>query len=125
VAAPNQETGKSRFIPCLLDQATISMVLSVQQIKFEMFSYIKEFDCRFQAWYVGIARDPKSHMQLAHGVDLEKDIWLYKQALSFAACRTVQRYFTGNLKTDGILVSSGNEDTDCVYLYKKSERTRP
>jgi hypothetical protein len=101
------------------------MVLSVQQIKFEMFGYIKEFDCNFQAWYVGIASDPKRHMQTAHGVDLDRDIWLYKQAPSFIACRTVQRYFIEKLKTDGVLVSSGSEGTDCIYLYRKSERTRP
>lgn len=101
------------------------MVLSVQQIKFEMFSYIKEFDSDFSAWYVGIASDPKAKMKDQHGVDLDKDIWLYKQALSFTACKTIQRYFIENLKTNGELVASGNEDMDCVYLYKKSERTTP
>jgi hypothetical protein len=101
------------------------MVLSVQQIKFEMFGYIKEFDPEFGAWYVGIASDPKRRLQAEHGVDLERDIWLYKQALSFAACRTIQRYFIEKLNTDGELVSAGGEDEDCVYLYRKSERTRP
>jgi len=101
------------------------MVLSVQQIKFEMFGYIKEFDPEFTAWYVGIASDPKSRLQAEHGVDLERDIWLYKQALSFAACRTVQRYFIEKLNTDGELVPAGSENDDCVYLYRKSERTRP
>jgi hypothetical protein len=101
------------------------MVLSVQQIKFEMFGYIKEFDPEFGAWYVGIASDPKRRLQAGHGVDLERDIWLYKQALSFVACRTVQRYFIERLNTDGELLSAGSEDDDCVYLYKKSERTRP
>ncbi len=101
------------------------MVYSVQQIKFEIFGYIKEFDSDFGAWYVGIASEPKRAMQNEHGVDLEKDIWLHKQALSFAACRTVQRYFCEKLKTDGQPISPGTEDMDCVYLYKKSERTRP
>lgn len=101
------------------------MVYSVQQTKFEMLGYIKEFDPDFGAWYVGIASDPKQKLQTDHGVDLEKDIWLYKQAVSFTACKTVQRYFLDKLKTDGDLVSTGNEDTDCVYLYKKSERTKP
>jgi hypothetical protein len=101
------------------------MVLSIQQIKFEMFGYIKEFDCEFSAWYVGVARDPKRQMQVEHGVDLDRDIWLYKQALSFAACRTIQRYFVEKLKTDGELTLAGDEETDCIYLYRKSERTRP
>lgn len=101
------------------------MVLSVQQIKFEMFGYIKEFDPDFGAWYVGIASDPKRKMQSGHGVDLAEDIWLYKQAQSFTACRNIQSYFIQQLKTDGELVAAGNDDTDCVYLYKKSGRTRP
>ena len=101
------------------------MVYSVQQIKFEMFGYIKEFDPDFGAWYVGIASEPKHVMRDTHGLDLDKDVWLYKQAVSFTACRTVQHYFCEKLKTDGALVSSGTEDMDCVYLYKKSERTRP
>ena len=100
-------------------------MLSVQQIKFEMYKYIKEFDCEFRAWYVGIASEPKYQMRTEHNVDFEKDIWLYKQALSFIACQTVQRHFIDNLGTDGALISSGNEDMDCIYLYKKSERTRP
>lgn len=101
------------------------MVLSVQQIKFEMFGYIKEFDADFGAWYVGIASDPKRQMESAHGVDLTEDIWLYKQAQSFTACRTIQSYFVRQLKTDGELVETGDGDTDCIYLYKKSSRTTP
>jgi len=101
------------------------MASSVQQIKFEMFGYIKEFDPDFRAWFVGIAGDPKHVMRAEHGVDLERDIWLYRQAQSFAACRTVQRYFCEKLKMDGTPISSGAEDMDCVYLFKKSERTRP
>lgn len=101
------------------------MVYSVQQIKFEILGYIKEFDSDFGAWYVGVAGEPKRTMQEEHGVDLEEDIWLYKQALSFAACRTVQRYFCEKLKTDGKPILSGPADMDCVYLFRKSARTRP
>jgi hypothetical protein len=101
------------------------MIYSVQQIKFEIFGQIKEFGSQFDEWYVGISDDPTKALFEEHGVDREADIWLYKQALTFVACQTVQRYFLQNLKTDGIEVSSANEDTDCVYLYKKSDRTTP
>ena len=101
------------------------MIYSVQQIKYEILAYIKEFGGDFHDWYVGIASDPKNTMFETHSVDEEDDIWLYKQALTFAACKTVQTYFLEKLKTDGEAVIEGNEDTDCVYLYKKSERTRP
>lgn len=101
------------------------MIYSVQQIKFDIFSYIKEFDTDFRAWYVGISSEPKAAMRHDHGVDFEKDIWLQKRAVSFAACRTVQRYFIETLKTDGILVPTGTDDMNWIYLYKKSKGTRP
>ena len=60
-----------------------------------------------------------------HSVHQEDDIWLYKQALTFTACKTIQDYFLQKLKTDGKAITQGDENTDCVYLYKKSERTSP
>ena len=101
------------------------MILSVQQIKFEILAYIKEFDSRFDAWYVGITSDPKRALQSEHGVDLDTDIWLYKQAASFSACKTVQKYFIEKLNTEGNLVPEGDRDMDCIYLYRRSQRTRP
>lgn len=101
------------------------MVYSVQQIKYDILAYIKEFGGDFSDWYVGISADPKKTMFEEHCVDQENDIWLYKQALTFTACKTIQDYFLQILKTDGIAITEGDEDTDCVYLYKKSERTNP
>ena len=101
------------------------MIYSVQQIKFEILAYMKEFGGDFNEWYVGIAADPKSTLFQTHKVHKEDDIWLHKQALTFTACRTIQRYFLDILKTDGKALSEGDEDTDCVYLYKKSSHTIP
>lgn len=101
------------------------MIHSVQQIKYEILAYIKEFGGDFGDWYVGVSGDPLNTMLTHHRVDKEADIWLYKQALTFTACRTVQRYFLERLRTDGVSVSTGEESEDCVYLYKKSARTSP
>ena len=101
------------------------MVYSVQQIKYEILAYIKEFGGEFSEWYVGVSADPKNEMFDHHSVDKENDIWLYKQALTFKACNTIQQYFLEILNTDGKPITNGNEDTDCVYLYKKSDRTMP
>ncbi len=101
------------------------MVYSVQQIKYDILAYIKEFGGDFSDWYVGISADPKKTMFEEHRVHQDNDIWLYKQALTFTACKTIQDYFLQILKTDGIAITEGDEDTDCVYLYKKSERTDP
>jgi len=101
------------------------MVFSVQQIKYELLGYIKEFDQTFENWFVGIAEDPRKTLVDIHGVALDTDRWIYKQALSFTAARTVQAYFLERLKTDGIAVTHGDENLDCVYAYHKTEHTKP
>jgi hypothetical protein len=101
------------------------MVFSVQQIKYELLGYIKEFDQRFENWFVGIAEDPKKTLAEIHGLDLDTDRWIYKQALSFNAARTVQRYFLERLKADGVAITEGDENLDCVYAYQKNRHTRP
>ncbi len=101
------------------------MIYSVQQIKFEIFQHIKEFGSNFQDWFVGISSDPKHDLFNKHLVDKKEDIWLHKQAVSFAACKNVQKYFLENLKTDGEIVNNGHEDMNCIYLFKKSQNTNP
>ena len=100
------------------------MILSVQQIKFEMLAYIKEFGGSFADWYVGVAAEPVRTLTEQHGLDPRLDIWLYKQALTARACGTIQSFFLRKLGTDGIDCPPA-EDADCVYLYKKTHRTRP
>jgi len=101
------------------------MILSVQQIKFEIYAYIKEFGADFREWYIGISDDPKAAMRNYHGIEETEDIWLYKQAVSYRACQTIHRYFTEQLKVQGEQPTSADEGTNCIYLYKKSARTRP
>ena len=90
-----------------------------------MLRYIKEFDLQYFDWYVGISSAPKLTLRSEHGLDLEQDIWLYKQALSFTACLSIHSYFIEILGADGRIVTSGTHEMDCVYLYKKSARTSP
>ncbi len=101
------------------------MIYSVQEIKFEFLAFIKEKGGDFSDWYIGIAADPVSTLTAQHQIDQSEDAWIYKQALTFQACRTVQRFFQDKLNMDGETLLRGNEDTDCVYLFKKSERTSP
>ena len=100
------------------------MVYSVQQIKHDILAYIKEFGGDFGEWYVGIAADPLEALFKIHRLDKAKDPWIYKQALSFNAARTVQQYFLTRLHTSGDAVTEASEDTDCVYAYKKKEPVR-
>jgi hypothetical protein len=101
------------------------MLYSVQQIKYEILAYIKEFGGGFSDYFVGVTDDPEAALFNKHNVHRTKDPWLYKQALTFQAARTAQDYFLSRLKADGEPVLDRNEDIDCVYVYKKSERTTP
>lgn len=101
------------------------MIYSVQQIKFDIYSYIKELESEFEDWYIGISSNPKTKMQAEHNVNEAEDIWLYRQALSLRACQTIQRHFVEGLGLSGELVAEGTEDCNCIYLYKKSHRTCP
>lgn len=68
-------------------------MLSVQQIKFEILAYIKEFDPVFGHWTVGASSDPKAEMESRHGIDMIDDPWIFKQALTEIAARNICRYF--------------------------------
>ncbi len=102
------------------------MVLSVQQVKFEFLSYIKEFDATFSNWCIGIADKPKQKLFEIHGVRDDQDPWLYKQLMSHRAARIVQDYFVGKLGAVGapLSVKLDYDDCDCVYLYKIADHTR-
>lgn len=100
------------------------MILSVQQVKYELLAYIREFDPNFGNWYVGISDNPKRELFESHAVRDAGDPWLYKQLLTLRAARTVQAYFVEHLKTKGLAPDTESEDFDCVYIYKINEHTR-
>ena len=45
------------------------MVYSVQQIKYEILAYMKEFGGDFSDYYVGITHDPENALFKDHKVD--------------------------------------------------------
>jgi hypothetical protein len=102
----------------------LTMVFSVQQVKYEFLAYIKEFDSTFSNWYVGLADQPRQALFNLHGVRDAEDPWLYKQLLTNRAARTVQDYFIDHLKTAGVASAEQSEDVDCVYLYRIAAHTR-
>ncbi|MDH4984370.1 hypothetical protein QEZ47_02085 [Aminobacter anthyllidis] len=101
------------------------MIYSVQQIKFEIYSYIQALSDNFDDWYIGIASDPISKLESTHNVSLADDFWLYKQAVSAAACKSIHEYFVRKLNVDGCDIEECLVDMDCVYLFKKGPRTKP
>ena len=57
--------GRYRFIVVMKDNISLEsdkMVYSVQQIKYEILAYIKEFGGEFSDYYVGVSNDPKKSL---------------------------------------------------------------
>ncbi|XSG83235.1 MAG: hypothetical protein ACPW61_05505 [Methyloligella sp. ZOD6] len=100
-------SGATRFDP---------MIYSPQQIRFECLSYIKEFGARPEEWRVGCAADAQEAMFGQHAVDRERDIWLWKPALSPAAARIVFRYLTEQLQVPR--AGDGGHGSQ-IYLFKR------
>lgn len=93
------------------------MVYSVQQIKFELLSYIKEFGGRAEEWRMGLTNDARQALFADHRVNESADIWLWKPALSPIAARTVYRYMTEQLHVPPV---EPQGEGRCVFLFKKT-----
>ena len=98
------------------------MVLSVQQIKFEIMRYVREIGSDFSEWYIGISEDPGEALFVMHKVDKHKDIWMYKQAVSVRACLTVRDYFLTIQNMSGSDIADENitKSANYIYIFKKT-----
>ncbi len=90
---------------------------SVQQIKFECLTYIKEFGAKGGEWIGGTCADPRHTLFEVHRVDEQRDIWCWKPALSPAAARTVAIFLRDRF---GVRQQAPGEEGACVFLYKKT-----
>jgi hypothetical protein len=93
------------------------MNYSVQQIKFECFSYIKEFGARMEDWVIGAASDPDSVLFGEFALDRTDDIW--KPALSPAAARAVIDFMTSRYRLERASPHPGDTPARFVFMYRK------
>lgn len=91
---------------------------SIQQIKFECLLYIKEFGSQMDQWVMGVASKPQEALA-SHGVDVSRDIWMWKPALSPAAARAVLEFFTGRYQVRPAPPQEGEVGAHCVFMFKK------
>ncbi len=94
----------------------MAMILSVQQIKYELLLYIKEFGGRAADWKVGVADDAPRALFQENAVDEKVDIWCWKPALTPAAARTVYRYMTEQFH---VPPAERSGEGRCVFLFRK------
>lgn len=92
------------------------MAYSVQQIKFELISYVKEFGGDFGQWFIGRAVDAPKLLFEVHKVDPHHDIWLWKPALTSSAACIVVTWMTERQNTRS---TTGDDDGNCVFIFKR------
>jgi hypothetical protein len=93
------------------------MTYSVQQIKFELISYVKEFGGDFTQWSVGKATDAPKALFEIHDVDPVEDIWLWKPALTAVAAGLVVDWMT---QRQNVAPVDGDDMGACVFMFKKA-----
>jgi len=94
------------------------MVFSPQQIKFEFLSYIKEFGGKAEDWRVGCGTDAPKALFEENKIDRDRDVWLWKPALSPAAADIVFRYMTDQFH---VPAASNTATGPNIFLFKKAD----
>ncbi|HEY0285396.1 MAG TPA: hypothetical protein VGC62_00020 [Pseudomonas sp.] len=93
---------------------------SVQQIKFEFLSYLKEFGSA-KGWQIGVCDDPQAVLFDSLAVDCSADIWLWKPALNASAAGKVVEYFQQRFGIAEAACNRASEAANCVFLYRKGD----
>lgn len=89
----------------------------------DIVGYIRKTNTPLAEWYVGIAEDAQARVFEGHGVNKDRDYWIYRECFTADAARRVEQYFITNYQTDG--GSGGGSDASrFVYAYKKERHTR-
>jgi hypothetical protein len=87
---------------------------SVQQIKFEFLSYIKEFGASGLDWFIGCANEPSAHGERADIVP-DNAIWICKPALSERAARMVHDHMVSRHQ---VRIAPGAGSGNWIYMYR-------
>lgn len=77
------------------------MNYSVQQIKYEILLYMKEFGGRFAEWQVDTCDDPEQALERERASGADVAYWIFKPAVSPRAATTVTDYFHNVLDAGG------------------------
>lgn len=107
------------------------MTYSVQQVKFELLAYLKEFGGNPTEWRIGTASNARRALFETNAVHESEDIWVWKPMLSAAAAAIVHRFLTAQYSVEPAISESGPH----IFMFRKtnagevqaatSERGRP
>ena len=100
------------------------MVDTDVKIVVQIKNFIEQYGGQYPSWYVGIAEYPEEKL-IDHGVNLDKNHYIYQAATCVEDARSVKQYFVIRLGTDGDTRDSVDEKALSTYAYKKSASTHP
>ncbi|WP_175544428.1 hypothetical protein [Mesorhizobium sp. YR577] len=92
---------------------------SVQQIKFELLSYLKEFGGKGSDWTIGCMQGPPDGGELAASNNPEGVIWICKPALSARAARLVWDHMVSRHRLHVLPEQSAVEDGSWVLMFRR------
>jgi len=95
--------------------------MKVNQIISEIDAHINKRGGGYSGWYCGVAADPKQRLFNDHNVDKDKGAWIYRDATTDTAARSIEDYFLkkGCKGGDG----GGDHKSKYVYAYKITSST--
>ena len=98
------------------------MRMTKKQIINDITNYLTQ--CGIKTWnevYVGIAEDPRDRLFNGHRVNKESGIYIACEAFSSQDAREVEKTLLAQGADGG--PGGGDDDTTCVYAYKKTPYT--
>ena len=95
----------------------------MQKIITDINAYMRRYRGTNADWYIGIASNVKQRLFNDHSVSEKTDAWIYRQAISTAAAREVEKAYL-DAGCDGG-TGGGDDNTIYVYAYLKTPNTEP
>lgn len=94
----------------------------MKKIISEIEAHIKKCGGTYSSWYCGIASKPKERLFEDHNVSEKSGTWVYRDATTDTAARSIEGYFLkkGCKGGDG----GGDSQSKYVYAYKITSSTR-
>ena len=98
---------------------------SIQQIKFEFLSYLKEFGGNGRDWFIGCAEAPPEDDDLGATTHVpDEAIWIRKPALSARAARMVRDHMVSRHQVQAAPGLAGDESGRWIYMYRLKPEDR-
>jgi hypothetical protein len=98
--------------------------ISAQQAATEIKAHMDKEGSGYWNWYAGITGDPRTRLFTEHGVRESIDWYMWQCLQTADDARAVEDYLITTLGTSGG-PGGGDDQSRCVYAYRKQWHTTP